>query len=182
VDEVPHDAPEGSYTYTLVKRAPDVPNEEVESPTASVEVMILWDTLVLYVSHLTPPRSFYVGEEEGKNFSCDYFIPSEKLGTTRAPIVLADHGSLNFVILPRARGTVEIPNQPRMTLEEAVRNGRTQPCAELSGAQQMALPSGGKARMEIDGLVFQVAAVPAGKPIAHGLANADTSSFLYVGL
>jgi hypothetical protein len=69
-----------------------------------------------------------------------------------------------------------------MTLEEAVRNGRTQPCAELSGAQQMALPSGGKARMEIDGLVFQVAAVAAGKPVAHGLANADTSSLLYVGL
>ena len=29
-DEVPHDAPEGSYTYTLVKSAPDVPPEEVE--------------------------------------------------------------------------------------------------------------------------------------------------------
>src|SRR5690349_5985751 len=41
-DEVPHDAPEGSYTYTLVKNGPDVPAEEVEVPAASVEVMILW--------------------------------------------------------------------------------------------------------------------------------------------
>ncbi|HZF48241.1 MAG TPA: FHA domain-containing protein, partial [Polyangiaceae bacterium] len=32
VDEVPHDAPEGSYTYTLVKSGPDVPAEEVEVP------------------------------------------------------------------------------------------------------------------------------------------------------
>ena len=180
---VPDDAPPGTYTYTLIKSGPDVNPDEVElGHLTAVEVMILWDTTVLHVQHLSPPRSFYVGEEEGKNFACDYFIPSEKLGTTRAPIVLADHGSINFVILPRARGTVEIPNQPRMTLEEAVRNGRTQPCAELSGAQQMALPSGGKARMEIDGLVFQVAAVAAGKPVAHGLANADTSSLLYVGL
>src|SRR5438105_4879283 len=31
VDEVPHDAPEGSYTYQIVKSAPDVPNEEVET-------------------------------------------------------------------------------------------------------------------------------------------------------
>src|SRR5262249_27639526 len=31
VDEVPADAPEGSYTYTLVKSAPDVPLEEVET-------------------------------------------------------------------------------------------------------------------------------------------------------
>src|SRR5215213_5420304 len=74
VDEVPHDAPEGSYTYTLVKSGPDVPAEEVEVPSASVEVMILWDQSVLHVSHLTPPRSFYVGEEESKNFKCDYFI------------------------------------------------------------------------------------------------------------
>src|SRR5262245_54350119 len=41
VDEVPPDAPEGSYTYTLVKSGPDIPAEEVEVPAASVEVMIL---------------------------------------------------------------------------------------------------------------------------------------------
>ena len=129
---VPDNAPPGSYTYTLLKSGPDVSPDEVEiSHLNSVEVMILWDTTVLHVQHLTPPRNFYVGEEEGKNFACDYFVPSEKLGTTRAPVVLADHGSVNFVILPRAKGTVEIPGQPKMTLEEAVRAGRTQPCAEL---------------------------------------------------
>src|SRR5689334_3316362 len=133
VDEVPPDAPEGSYTYTLVKNGPDVPSEEVEVPAASVEVMILWDAAVLHVAHLTPPRSFYVGEEEGKNFKCDYFIPSEKLGTTRAPVVLADHGSVSVVLLPRATGTIEIPGQPKMTVQQAIDSGRTQPCAELSG-------------------------------------------------
>jgi len=181
---VPDDAPPGTYTYTLIKSGPDVNPDEVElGHVTTVEVMILWETTVLHVQHLTPPRSFYVGEEEGRNYACDYFIPSEKLGTTRAPIVLADHGSINFVILPRARGTVEIPGQPKMTLEDAIRSGRTQPSAELSGAQQMALPSGGKARMEIDGLVFQVAAVPAGKPLVHGLfATSDFNTLLYVGL
>jgi hypothetical protein len=181
---VADDAPPGTYTYTLIKSGPDVNPDEVElGHVTAVEVMVLWDTTVLHVQHLSPPRSFYVGEEEGKNFACDYFIPSEKLGTTRAPIVLADHGSINFVILPRAKGTVEIPGQPKMTLEDAVRSGRTQPSAELSGAQQMALPSGGKARIELDGLVFQVAAVPAGKPLVHGLfVNSDFNTLLYVGL
>ena len=46
---------------------PDVPSEEVETPAQSIEVMILWDTSVLHVSHLTPPRSYYVGEEEGNS-------------------------------------------------------------------------------------------------------------------
>src|SRR5207248_11198352 len=96
---------------------------------------------------------------------------------------LSLHDALPIFILPRARGTIEIPGQPKMTLEDAVRSGRTQPCSELSGAQQMALPSGGKARMEIDGLVFQVAAVPAGKPLVHGLfATSDFNTLLYVGL
>jgi hypothetical protein len=178
------DAPAGSYTYTLIKSGPDVNPDEVElGHVTAVEVMILWETTVLHVQHLNPPRSFYVGEEEGKNFACDYFIPSEKLGTTRAPIVLADHGNINFVILPRARGTVEIPGQPKITLEEAIRSGRTQPSSELSGAQQMALPPGAKARMEIDGLVFQVSSVPAGKPLHHGpFEGTDTTSLLYVGL
>ncbi|HKQ19765.1 MAG TPA: AgmX/PglI C-terminal domain-containing protein, partial [Candidatus Eisenbacteria bacterium] len=181
---VAEDAPAGSYTYTLIKSGPDVNPDEVElGHVTAVEVMVLWETTVLHVQHLSPPRSFYVGEEEGKNFACDYFIPSEKIGTTRAPIVLGDHGSINFVILPRAKGTIEIPNQPKMTLEDAIRSGRTQPCAELSGAQQIALPSGAKARMEIDGLVFQVAAVPAGKPLVHGVfANSDFNTLLYVGL
>jgi hypothetical protein len=182
VDEVPHDAPEGSYTYTLVKSAPDVPNEEVEVHAASVEVMILWDTMVLHVSHLTPPRSFYVGEEEGKNFTCDYFIPSEKLGTTRAPIVLADRGgSVSVVLLPRAQGTIEIAGQPKMTVQQAIDSGRTQPCAELSGAHQISLPSGSKAKIELNGLIFQVSTVNAGRVVA-GHFQVDTQGLLYTGL
>ncbi|WP_437900106.1 AgmX/PglI C-terminal domain-containing protein [Sorangium sp. So ce124] len=182
VDEVPPDAPEGSYTYTLVKNGPDVPSEEVEVPAASVEVMILWDAAVLHVEHLTPPRSFYVGEEAGKNFKCDYFIPSEKLGTTRAPILLADRsGSVSVVLLPRATGTIEIPGRPKMTVQQAIDQGLTQPCSELSGAYQMALPSGGKAKVELDGIVFQVSAVNAGKVVA-GHFQLDTQSLLYTGL
>jgi FHA domain len=182
VDEVPPDAPEGSYTYTLVKNGPDVPSEEVEVPAASVEVMILWDSAVLHVSHLTPPRSFYVGEEQGKNFTCDYFIPSEKLGTTRAPIVLADRGgSVSVVLLPRATGTIELPGQPKITLQQAIDTGRTQPCSELSGAYQLALPSGAKAKIELDGIVFQVSAVNAGRVVA-GHFQLDTQSLLYTGL
>jgi FHA domain len=182
-DEVAHDAPEGSYTYTLIKSAPDVPTEEVEDARASsVEVMIFWDTMVLHVQHLTPPRSFYVGEEQGKNFTCDYFIPSEKLGTTRAPIVLADRGGSVSIVLPqRSTGTIEIPGQPKMTVQQAIDQGKTQPCAELSGAQQLALPPGAKAKVELGGLVFQVITGNAGRVVA-GHFQLDTQGLLYTGL
>ena len=181
-DEVPHDAPEGSYTYQLVKSAPDISNEETETHAASVEVMIMWDQMVLHVSHLTPPRSFYVGEEENKSFKCDYFIPSEKLGTTRAPVVLADRGGSVYAVIPqRAKGTIELPGQPKMTVQQAIEGGRTQPCSELSGAYQMQIPSGGKAKIEIDGLTFQISAQNAGRVVA-GHFQVETQSLLYTGL
>jgi hypothetical protein len=180
--EVPDDAPPGTYTYTLVKSGPDVYPDEVELPhVPSVEVMILWGTNVLHVSHLTPPRNFYVGEELGKNLACDFFIPAEKIGTTRLPIVVGDRASLALVMPPAARGYIELPGQPRMTLDEARLKG--QPSAEVSGGHQISLPPGAKARMELDQFVFQVGAVNAGKPVPKGAAaNIDWTVFTYFGL
>ncbi len=182
---VADDAPEGSYTYQLVRSGPEVNPDEVElAHVPAVEVMILWGTTVLHVDHLTPPRSYYVGEEEANNLSCDYFVPAEKLGAARAPIVLADRGgAVNVVLLPRSKGTIEIPGQTKLTIEEAIKSGKAQPCAELSGAHQFALPPGAKARVDVDGIVFQVSAVPAGKPFVHGpFANTDWSTVSYLAL
>ncbi len=179
---VPHDAPEGTYTYSLVKSGPDVSPDEVELPhVASVEVMVLWGENVLHVNHLTPPRNYYVGEEQGKQFSVDFFIPSEKLGTTRMPVVIGDASSAAVVIPQGSVGTVEITGQPVMSLDEA--RAQSQPCAELAGAHQLPLPVGAKARVQVHDLVFQVQAVNAGKPIPHGLASGfDWNVAMYFGL
>ena len=67
----------GNYTYAMVKSGPDVSPDEVELPhVQAAEVMILWGTNVLHVAHLAPPRNFYVGEEQTKAFTSDFFIPS----------------------------------------------------------------------------------------------------------
>jgi len=179
---VPEDAPPGSYTYTLVKSGPDVSPDEVEvAHLPAVEVMILWGTNVLHVSHLSPPRNFYVGEEEGKNFACDFFIPAEKLGTTRMPVVVGDRMSIAVVVPPRAKGFIEIPGQPRMSLDEARQHA--QPSSEIAGGHHVPLPAGAKARIELDAFVFQVAAVNAGKPIQKGVgAGAEWAMLAYFGL
>ena len=179
---VADDAPPGTYTYTMIKSGPDVSADEVEIPhLQSVEVMVLWGSNVLHVSHLTPPRNFYVGEEQGKNFACDFFIPSEKLGTTRLPVVIGDRASVAVVIPPGARGSVEMPGMPRMSMDEA--RQRAQPTAEVSGGHQLNLPSGAKARVEVGDFVFQVAAVNAGKPIKHGVGTTfDWNVAMYFGL
>jgi hypothetical protein len=89
------------------------------------------------VKHLTPPRSFYVGEEtSARTSSATTSCPSEKLGTTRAPIVLADRGGSVAVVIPqRATGTIELrrPTEDHRAAGDR-RQGKTQACAELSGA------------------------------------------------
>lgn len=176
------DMPEGTYTYQMLKSGPDVAPDEVElAHVASVEVMILWGENIIHAQHLTPPRNFYVGEEQGKQFTVDFFIPSEKIGTTRMPVVVGDAGSVAVVLPQGAQGTIEITGQPVMSIDQA--RMHAQPCAELAGAQQLPLPAGARARVYIHDLVFQVQTVNAGKPLPHGLASGfDWNIAMYFGL
>ena len=172
------------FTYSMVKSGPDVSPDEVEvAHLSSIEVMVMWDSNVLHVSHLTPPRSFYVGEETGDKVHCDYFIPSETLGTTRAPIVVSRGLGASLVILPRSRGYVDLQGQGKVNLADLISSGKAHPSSEMSGAYEYDLPAGAKARMELEGssLVFQVSAVNAGKRVPVGLLT-EPAAFLYTGL
>jgi hypothetical protein len=185
-DVIDPNAPPGMFTYTLIKSGPDVNPDEVEvAHLSSVEVMILWDANVLHVSHLTPPRNFFVGEEEAKNVPCDFYIPSTALGTTRAPVVVARGVSASLVMLPRSTGWVDIPGQGRVQFHDLIASGRARPSSELSGAHEFELPAGAKARMELEGssLVFQISAVNAGKPLPANLfQQLDATAYLFFGL
>jgi hypothetical protein len=184
--EPPLDGSPGGFAYSMLKCGPDVNPDEVEiAHVSTVEVMILWDSNVLHVSHLTPPRSFYVGEEFSEKSGCDYFIPSETLGTTRAPIVVSRGIGAAMVILPRSRGYVDVPGQGKISLADLVSSGRARPSSEMSGGYEYELPPNAKARMELEGsaLVFQVSATNAGKKVPVGfLATMEPAAFLFTGL
>jgi FHA domain len=183
--EPPMDGSVEPFAYSMVRAGPDVNPDEVETHIAAIEVMILWDTNVLHVSHLAPPRSFYVGEELGDKARCDYFIPSETLGTTRAPLVVSRGLGASLVILPRTHGYVDIPGQGKVNFVDLISTGRARPSSEMSGAYEFELPPNSKARMELEGssLVFQVGAVNAGKRLPGGLfATSEPAAFLYTGL
>lgn len=173
--------PSQPYTFSLVKSGPDVHPDEVETHAAAIEVLVKWDQNTLHVAHNSPPKSFVVGEEPG----ADYFVPSEVLGTTRAPIVVARGVSATLVMLPRSSGTVEIPGQGTFTFQDLISGGRARSSSELSGAHEFDLPNNAKARMEIDGtgLVFEVNAVNAGKPVATGMfASFEPVAYMFIGL
>jgi hypothetical protein len=70
-----------------------------------------------------------------------------------------------------------------MTIEQAIATGKAQPCPELSGAHQIALPNSGRVRVELDGLVFQTSAMSAGRKLAVPIiAAASATGLMFVGL
>jgi len=174
------DDPNAEYTYRLVKSGPDVSSDEVEQAgVPAVEVMILWDATILHVAHLSPPRSFFVGEEEGKGVGVDFRMPSEKIGSTRMPVVVANGGSAAAVIPQGAKGSIDIQGQPKMSIDEARSKGMVQPCGEFPGAEQIALPANGRARVEFNGFVFQTAAVAKGKKPPAGLNKSSRAGLVF---
>ena len=150
--------------YRMLRSGPSVPPEECELPhVPAIDVSVSWGSNTLFNKSLNPPRSFYVGEESGKNTTCDFFMPSEVLGTTRMPVVLASGGAASLVIPPGASGFVDIPKQGRISLAEASKSAT--PCPELSGARQFPLAPGAVARVEVGDFTFHVNVGNAGKPV-----------------
>lgn len=174
----------GTYTYEMLKSGPAVPSDEVElSHVPAVEVLVSWDTNVLHVSHLSPPRTFYVGEPNpgDKKDKTDFFIPEEKLPVRKMPVVIGDSMNVAVVLPPGATGWVQLPGQQRMSLDQV--RPHAQPCGEVPGAQQLALGSGASAKVEFNGFTFQVSAVNAGKPFKKGVgAGFDWTVAMYFGL
>lgn len=174
----------GGLAYSIVKSGPDVSPDEVEEADApAIEVAVLWDTNVLHVAHLVPPRSFYVGEQFAGKDGCDYFVPAEAIGAARAPIVVTRGTAVALVILPGSSGYVEAPGQSRASLADLMSNGRATPSTETGGAHEYELARGSRARMQLGGtaLAFDVHVVNAGKRLPAGVLT-EPEAFRYAGL
>ena len=187
--EVPENAPEGSYTYALVQSAPSVPAEECEVEAAAVEIVIRWGATTLHVAHLTPPRSFFVGEAASKDAAVDYSLPADKIGMDRFAVVRkAADGSARVVIPAGAKGTATIAGQI-VKLSELAKSGLAEASSEIAGAMEIVLRTSTKARFEIGGIEFEVASVNAGRKVTgrfsldrRGLPFQALSMALHLGM
>jgi hypothetical protein len=158
------DAPEGSYTYALVKNGPEVPAEECERAEEAIEIMILWGTSVLHVAHLSPMRSFYVGEE-----NADFVMSAGTIGGSRLPVVLVGEDKKAFAIVPAtAKGSIEKDGK-----SSAIDATNAEPCAALAGSSQVAMKLGDRVKLEISGMTIIVACVKAGRAVKGKAGLAD---------
>ncbi|MCA9597254.1 MAG: AgmX/PglI C-terminal domain-containing protein [Myxococcales bacterium] len=160
---------EGPSTYAMVQNGPPVAASEVEQIGATaIEVMLLWGDNVLHVEHLSPPRPFHLGE------AGDYEMPAERLGATRAPLVVMDSGEPRVVVPAGATLTINGSSIPETSAA---------PVAELVGAKSYPLPEGASFEIAMGDLICRVGATAAGKRAKRSFfATDDRSTGLYFGL
>ncbi|NLE85220.1 MAG: AgmX/PglI C-terminal domain-containing protein [Myxococcales bacterium] len=185
-----HDPPRLSApsSYALVPAGPEVPAAEVELPNVdAIEVLVLWGTNVLHVAHRAITQGFFVGDASGAE-PCDFVLPPDVLGTPRLPLVLGSgagpdgvEAPARLVLPPGATGSLERPDAPSLDLSAALAQGRA---ADLyGGCVEVPLPAGARARVELGGLVFQIATVKAGRPTKKSIgAVLDFDVAAYFGL
>lgn len=151
--------------YGIQASGPPVNPAEVESATSAAEVVIMWgDSSVLHVEHLSPPRSFYVGD--GKEV--DYLLEGAVLGVGRMPVVVAAGGGVAVVIPEGAEGEVTVRDMT-MSWADLRAQGKLQPSPEMSGAMQYVLPDGATATVRYKGFTFMTKQTAAGRRVGAGL-------------
>ncbi len=147
--------------YGIAASGPPVNPSEVETAQSAVEVVVMWgDSSVLYVEHLSPPRTFTVGEGSG----ADYLVESSVLGTASMPVVVEAGGGAAVVVPEGAEGDVRVGDQS-MSWADLKSQGKLQPCGQMAGAMQYPLPDGATATVKHHGLSFVVKSTHAGKRV-----------------
>jgi TonB family protein len=151
--------------YGIAASGPPVDANEVETAQQALEVMVMWGRSVLHVDHLSPARSFYVGESQGKDEPVDYLLTPEVLGAARLPITLVTEGG-TYMVFPEG-ATGELVSDGERTVIESI---MLEPCPAHPGARQLALPAGATVSMHHAGFTFVAKSVRAGKKVAGGFA------------
>lgn len=105
--------PTGETSYVMVQSAPHVAADEVESAhVEAIEVIVMWGQNVLHIEHLSPPRSFSVGETDA-----DFVLAADVLGgATRLPVVDVDAAGTVRVATPNGQVSLESGNRVSFAL------------------------------------------------------------------
>jgi len=149
--------------------------EHDELPSPCLEINVRWGASVLHTAHLSPPRSFYVGEDG------DCFLPPSILGVPRAPLILVEGDEAKLLILQGTKGTVAIAGLPVQAVRAACADGAPFTAfASIEGARLIPFPHGSKADLEIGGVLFQLHATSAARRVKRRLLDRRNLGF-YIG-
>ena len=147
-----------------LRRASALPDED-EIAELAVEVVVRWGASVLRVAELSPPRSFFIGDPDAADPPSDCLVPSETLGRSVVPILLASAGDVRLVLLPAMSGFVVRDGESARSVEEMLAHADARPSTSVLGAMEVPLSRGTEANLSIGGFTFEVTARHAARRI-----------------
>ena len=154
--------------YGIAASRPALEPSELETTALAAEVMILWgDRSVLHVAHLSPPRTFTIGDPDARGTPIDFVIDGLALGGDRMPLVVESAGRIAVVVPKDASGEIRIDGAS-VAIEALRAQGKLVACAELASAEQFALPHGATATIRHRGFTFVTKATSAGSAAFRG--------------
>jgi hypothetical protein len=96
------------------------------SPTAAIDVVVRWGDWVLAAHELSPPRPFFVGEQ-----NADVLVPSEILGARRLPLLLVRWDGDVRLVVPKNARLLFGSQTKRMTAARMIARGFAQASSTL---------------------------------------------------
>jgi TonB family protein len=154
-----------NVSYQLIAHTPPVAAGEVDSLQSAIEIAIAWGAdSMLHVEHLSPPRSFYVGEAAaGQAIACDFLLA----GTERLPLILVHDGRVLLVIPDGANAELYLHEQS-IPLQALTEQGLLVALPDVPGARAYPLPESAQARIEYRGFTFFIKATVAARRVGIG--------------
>ncbi|HEY4106639.1 MAG TPA: AgmX/PglI C-terminal domain-containing protein [Polyangiaceae bacterium] len=147
-------------THLLLKRAPLAAGEFERPELSALEVMGLWGSTILFATHLSPLRSFKIGESS-KHAPVDFEISSRDLGGEHFELIEPRNGVAQ----------VNVPHGARCLVKQS-----DAPAFAPSDATSIALLPGSIVELALGRLKFRVANVAAGQATPRaGLRSAESS-------
>jgi hypothetical protein len=125
---------------------------EIEAP--SLAITVAWGDVALHTAHLSPARSFTLGDA-----TADCVLPDSAVGAGRVPLILVDRGAVYLVLLPAMdpEGTVASPGQRPRTVVDLARPGISHALDEVPGAFTIKLVPGATAALSIGAFTIAIA-------------------------
>jgi len=119
----------------------------------SIDVVVRWGgDCVLSAVELSPPRSFFVGEDEG----CDVALPAEIAGGSRVPVLLARWDGKMRAVVPKGARVVLDGKGKAMTAARAMARGHAEPSRGYRDAAEVTLFSGRRVDVRLGAVTIEI--------------------------
>lgn len=118
----------------------------------ALDIVVRWGDWVLAATELSPPRPFFLGEQ-----NVDVVVPREVLGTRRLPVVLVRWDGKVHIVVPQNARLILGGQTKRMSAARLVARGIAQPSTQIEGAVEVPFIPGQTATLVFDQIAIDFA-------------------------